>query len=196
MCFHVFPLIQRWNPGRGELSWTLWLPLGFSGCVSHPSVAKTSYFVEELDLTKKIASKSQLNWLSARAQESHRNCGIELRWVIPRDSRKIEYYTECRWIPSDPSGVFWLHWLHCIVVKLCLWQNGAPRGTSSVGMTRPIPDQSLQKHTSISHWPPMCVLGEHSVLVLAGGGVVGQLRVAVRSGRRNRRWQHSKRIMA
>lgn len=33
---------------------------------------QTSYFVEELDLTKKIA------------------------WVIPRDSRKIEYYTECR----------------------------------------------------------------------------------------------------
>ena len=23
--FHVFPLIQWWNPGRGELSWTLWL---------------------------------------------------------------------------------------------------------------------------------------------------------------------------
>ena len=72
-------------------------------------MAKTSYFVEELDLTKKIASKSQLNWLSARAQESHGNCGIELRWVIPRDSRKIEYYTECRRIPSDPSGVFRLH---------------------------------------------------------------------------------------
>jgi len=33
---------------------------------------QTSYFVEELDLSKKIA------------------------WVIPRDSRKIEYYTECR----------------------------------------------------------------------------------------------------
>ncbi|CAJ1378386.1 unnamed protein product [Effrenium voratum] len=33
---------------------------------------QTSYFVEELDLTKKIA------------------------WVIPRDSKKIDYYTECR----------------------------------------------------------------------------------------------------
>ena len=35
------------------------------------------------------------------------------------------------------------------------------------------------------HCPPMCVLGEHSVLVLAGGGVVGQLRVAMRRGRQN-----------
>ena len=36
----------------------------------------------------------------------------------------------------------------------------------------------------IGHWPVgnVCHQGEHSVLVLAGGGVVGKLRVAVQKG--------------
>ena len=127
--------LNRWEEGLGcgcsSVAWIIEWHCTSSHVTSCTVAGKTSYFVEELDLSKKIAWESQGRnasilrswwfndwadkWLMQRPIWEQLHHALWLRWVIPRDSRKIEYYTECRarlsryFRPQTRNAVMTLH---------------------------------------------------------------------------------------